>query len=143
VETTFNKFPFPDFDVDPWFDGFTGYAEEADKALYMTRIKDSVIVKKPTTLTFSGNQLTWTGSWEILIGSLGKRVILPYGPDETTAVINMADGDFLYIELPYALNVNATQPLLVASQVPPNDYTAYVIGARLGGNLILRQFEVI
>lgn len=143
METTFNRFPLPEFDSDPWFDQFVANAEEVDKALYMTRLKDSVLVKKPTTLTFTGNQLTWTGQWEILIGSLGRKLSLPFGPDETTPVVNMADGDFLYVELPYAMSANGTSALLVASQVPPLDYTAFVIGARLGGNLILRQYEVI
>lgn len=143
MKTTFNKFPFPDFDADPWFDSFTACVEESDKATWMLRLRDSILVKKPTSLTFTGTQLTWAGSWEVFIGLLGKRISLPYGPDETTALINMADGDFLYLEIPYALNTNAIQPLLVASQLPPADLTAFVLGVRSGGSLILRQFEVI
>ena len=133
MQSLFNKWTIPDEDTDPWFETFFAGEEQKDQMIWALRVRQSLFVIPPA-LTWTGSQLSWAADWQIVIGLYGRVLNVAFGPDEATRVANMEDGDFLCVEIPYAMSSAETTNFIVTSQLTPNSYSLFPVGVRLAGN---------
>lgn len=128
------KWPYPNENVDPWFDAFEDMVAQIDASSYSSREDRQLVMAGGGVFSFDSvaETLDWDDTLEVLSPVTGFRM------DLAADSVNIADGQVLYVNLTRSPTVNVTVSALVADQVPSTD-DAYVIAIRRGTTVYFRH----
>lgn len=116
---------FPEENTDPWFDGFTYFANQIGDSLYGLNTLNQPLLGGGTLSlqTLSQNpyqgKLSWTEDFEFLIPTSQFLMTIPFGPDQATRQLIMNDLDRVIISSPIPLSsASSLTSFLTTSQAP-------------------------
>jgi hypothetical protein len=126
--------PFPTKDSDPWYENFLSMVTALDASGYASREDRNIVLD-------GGGLVSFTASSGLLSWSAPIVLISPISPYKETipaGLVNLADGQFFYVNVTRAPTGSISLAPHVATQVPNTD-DAYVIAVRDGSAVYFRN----
>lgn len=126
--------PYPNKDVDPWFDIFESMVSAMDASGYASREDRSIVLTGAGVVSFaaSSGSLSWTAAIVMLSPIAGFKMTLPAGS------VVLHDGQALYVNVTRSPVAALTLSTNVANQVPNTD-AAMMLAIRSGSVVYWRN----
>jgi hypothetical protein len=126
--------PFPAKDSDPWYENFLAMVTGIDSSGYASREDRNIILDGGGSVSFTASSglLTWSAPIVLI------SPVSPYKMTIPTGFVNMADGQFFYVNVTRAPTVSISLASFVGDSVPNTD-NAFVIAVRDGDAVYFRN----
>ena len=100
--TSYNKWPLPDENKDPWFQDFIDLLKEIDaNSCALLNTAGNIIIPLGTvSWNASFKEVTWTDDFLIPLQASGYFLRVKFGPDQSTRKIFIDNGERLIIKVP-------------------------------------------
>ena len=130
--------PYPDVNVDPWYDAFVGLMNSQDSSGQAAREDRNFILNGggDVTFTLSTSTLSWASPIQILTPTAGFFNEVAAG----SLVVN--DGEVIYLDLVRSPTLTTSGTLSVSSVIPSSDQ-AFIIAVRRGNRIYFRNGNVL
>ena len=140
LQTTYNRFIYPEEYEDPFWDNFEQLVSDVDKAIFMNKVKGSLFIGGGGSLAFSSTSgiLSWSDNFVIPILTSGFKIDVQFGTDGATRQVGLLDGQALVVEIPFAMSANVTRNFSVVSQLQQTSHTQWVAAVRIGDKVYFR-----
>jgi len=139
--TTFMGIPIPGENSDPFYDQFLEYSRTIDLALHNLSMTQNSIISGGGSISWAAGSglLSWTDDIYAPMFKWGYKLVLRYGPDNTTRNANISNGSALVVTLPASLNGNRILNLTVESSLPAKTNAQWVLAWNNNGTLVFRD----
>ena len=140
-ESPFLGIPYPDDGCDPFYDQYETQTLAAELVMFYSKMIANSFLGGGGTKSWSPSDgmFSWTTDFSFVVPHYGKKIAIAFGPDGTNRAVGIADGQAVTISIPAILNANATQNLVLLSQLDPTVHNQVVVAMRIGSSLFLRN----
>jgi hypothetical protein len=117
LNTTYLGWSYPSDNDDPYFDVIQGFFEQQDDCVFglMNTACNVIIPADGVTWDRISNTLSWSGSFEIPLMSVGFSLFIPFGPDGQTPKVQVLEGQRLIVTVPRISSGQVTGQFSVAT----------------------------
>lgn len=121
------RYPYPDENLDPWYDSFASFTDAIDASLYTVREDRSVVLTGGGTISFAISGLDGTVAWTSTIDIVSPiaGLLLQVSPGS----VALRDGEMLYAQMVRSPTVTQGISLTKTTQIPNTD-NALLIAVR-------------
>jgi hypothetical protein len=143
--STFLKIPYPSEKEVPFYDSYLAQVEAQDAVAFMAKVQANVMVGGGGTITFTPgtSTLTWTTDFVVPVFHYGKKISIPFGPDNVNRHAIIPDGYAIVVEIPYSMSDNVILPMRLLGQLTPANHQQCVIGWRFGNKVYFRGMNSV
>lgn len=137
------KWPYPNKDLDPWYDAFEALVKAIDTSTYTTREDRNIILSKGGSFTFNAgaNTISFTDEIDVFSALEGFHISVK-GTGSAPYTITINDGQIMYFTTVRAPTGN-TQVLAQVSSTVPNTDDALILAVRRGTKMYFRDGKII
>jgi hypothetical protein len=126
--------PFPERDLDPWYNALQSFANQQDASAYAHREDRNIIVMEGDTFTFASGTglLTWSDDIEIFSPIVGFLLSIPAGS------LTLSEGGVAYVSITRSPTANAEVAIVTDIRIPSTD-SALLIAVRRNDTVYFRN----